>query len=331
MSGLPAGLHGRRRCRPADADAVTAVLGRVRGARRRAAEIVAADLVAIFGRPSLNVARDTVGVRDAGALVGVGDAARRPDRRSCTCCPRTAPRHRHGADALVAGRGPRGRRAPSPRRRSRSTNTAAITLLERDGYDAALGRRGCSRSRSSASRRPRRSPTGYAIRDFVRRTRRACRLRGDRAGVLGVARARRAAVRRLGGDRRSAAPASRPALLGLAARRGEVVGAVLVIEDDDEGWVDQLAVAREHRGRGLGARAADARVRRDVAPRRPPLRPRRRTRGPARAGSTSTSGCACARRTASTRSRSEPAPRAAGCARLRAWRRRTPSGCCSWR
>ena len=36
---------------------------------------------------------------------------------------------------------------------------------------------------------------------------------------------------------------------GLAA--GDVVGAAVLVEEDGSGWVDQLAVARAHRGRGL--------------------------------------------------------------------------------
>ena len=45
-------------------------------------------------------------------------------------------------------------------------------------------------------------------------------------------------------------PGFEPSLLaGRARRRGR--GALLLVVEEDEGWVDQLAVAREHRGRGL--------------------------------------------------------------------------------
>ena len=42
-----------------------------------------------------------------------------------------------------------------------------------------------------------------------------------------------------------------PALLIVAADDGEVVGAVFGISYPDEGWVEQLAVRRDHRGRGI--------------------------------------------------------------------------------
>lgn len=42
-----------------------------------------------------------------------------------------------------------------------------------------------------------------------------------------------------------------PDLVLLVLADTEVVGAALCIVEDDEGWVDQLAVARAHRGRGL--------------------------------------------------------------------------------
>jgi ribosomal protein S18 acetylase RimI-like enzyme len=46
-------------------------------------------------------------------------------------------------------------------------------------------------------------------------------------------------------------PGFAPDLLALAVRGDDVVGAVLVTFDEGEGFVEQLAVAREHRGRGL--------------------------------------------------------------------------------
>jgi len=41
-------------------------------------------------------------------------------------------------------------------------------------------------------------------------------------------------------------------LLLVAVEDDRVVGAALCLEDEDEGWVAELAVPREHRGRGLG-------------------------------------------------------------------------------
>ena len=43
-----------------------------------------------------------------------------------------------------------------------------------------------------------------------------------------------------------------PEHFGIVVRGDEIVGAALLIEEDEELWVAQLAVARIHRGRGLG-------------------------------------------------------------------------------
>lgn len=43
-----------------------------------------------------------------------------------------------------------------------------------------------------------------------------------------------------------------PELQLVAVEDGRVIGAAVCIVDGDEGWVQQLAVARQHRGRGLG-------------------------------------------------------------------------------
>jgi mycothiol synthase len=40
--------------------------------------------------------------------------------------------------------------------------------------------------------------------------------------------------------------------MAIAVAAETVVGAVGMTDDDGEGWVDRLAVARAHRGRGLG-------------------------------------------------------------------------------
>ena len=46
-------------------------------------------------------------------------------------------------------------------------------------------------------------------------------------------------------------PGFEPSLLTLAWHGETPVGAALLVIEGDEGWIDQLAVAREHRGRGL--------------------------------------------------------------------------------
>jgi GNAT superfamily N-acetyltransferase len=47
-------------------------------------------------------------------------------------------------------------------------------------------------------------------------------------------------------------PGFRPENLVLVEHAGDVVGAAVLVHEPDDGWVEQLAVARHHRGRGLG-------------------------------------------------------------------------------
>jgi GNAT superfamily N-acetyltransferase len=47
-------------------------------------------------------------------------------------------------------------------------------------------------------------------------------------------------------------PGFSPDRMALAIFGEEVVGAMLMVDDEGEGWVDRLAVARNHRGRGVG-------------------------------------------------------------------------------
>ena len=248
MRGLPAGLTAGP-LSAADAAAVTAVMAACQEHDDGRADIVEADLVAIFGRPSLNVARDTVGVRDAGALVGVGVQLA---ARIAFVHVLPAYRRRGIGTALMRWSQDAARAAGArlTAQEVSETNRGAITLLERDGYtrrwDAWLLELVLDGEPPAAA-----LADGYALRDFVPG-------RDERATHEVIQRAFSEwpdhdpqpfddwAAMTLG------RPGFAPAQLGLAAREGEVVGAVLLMEDDDLGWIDQLAVAREHRGRGLG-------------------------------------------------------------------------------
>jgi mycothiol synthase len=246
--GLPAGLAAAPLA-AADAVAVTEVMAACQEHDDGRVDIAEADLVAIFGRPSLDLARDTIGVRDAGALVAVGiqlgvriafvhvlPAYR--DRGIGTALMRWS---QDAARAIGAG---------VTAQEISDTNPGAIELLERDGYtrrwDSWMFELVLDREPPPAA-----PPDGYAIRDFEPG-------RDDRAAHAVIQRAFSEwpeyepqpfedwAAMTLG------RPGFVPALLGLAVRDGDVVGAALLMEDDDLGWIDQLAVAREHRGRGLG-------------------------------------------------------------------------------
>jgi mycothiol synthase len=206
------------------------------------------DFVAAWKRPSMELERDTVGVRDGGALVAL---AMLFGERDAFCC--VLPSHRgRGIGAWLlrwtqdAGRA---------RGNARSCQTlsenehAARALLEADGYersweswifDVELER----------EPDPPRLPPGYAIAAFVPG-------RDDRA-VYDV-------VETAFGEWPDAEeetfadwaaetlgrPGFAPEHVGTVVHEGAIVGAAVLIGDDGEIWVAQLAVARDHRGRGL--------------------------------------------------------------------------------
>jgi len=212
-----------------------------------AAEISRADLVAMMGRPSFDFARDSVGVREDGALVAfgvqlgtrltfafvhpaargrglgtwllgwAGEAARAIGAQACT---QSLSEHDEGARALLAAHG------YAPRWED------WLFALDLDAEPA-----------------PPELPDGYAIRPLGAGEERAAFDVIDRAFSEWP-------------DRDGASfedwsastlgrPGFEPGLLALAVRGPDVAGAALLVIEEDEGWVDQLAVAREHRGRGL--------------------------------------------------------------------------------
>jgi mycothiol synthase len=249
VSGLPAGLNAAP-LSAADAAAVTAVWAASEQYDDGRVEVVEADVVAVFGRPSLDVARDTVGILDGEALVAIGLQL---GVRSAFVHVLPAYRGRGIGTWLMRWSQDAARAigADVTEQEISDNERAAIALLEGDGYT----RRWDSWAFEITLEREPPPPAladGYAIRDFVPG-------RDDRAVHDVIQRAfsewpehepqpfddwAAMALRR---------PGFVPSQLGLAVRDDAVVGAVLLMEDeDDEGWVDQLAVVREHRGVGLG-------------------------------------------------------------------------------
>jgi GNAT superfamily N-acetyltransferase len=247
VSGLPDGLTSAP-LSGADTAAVTVVWRACEEHDDGLAECVEADMVAIFGRPSFDFARDTVGVRDGDELVAFGLqlAAR-------ITFVHVLPAYRgRGIGTWLLCWSQDAARAIGARLTAQEISDnehAAIALLEADGY----ARRWDSWAFSIALEREPPAPavpSGYTIRDFVPG-------RDERVVFDLIERAFSEWPERepLTFDDWVATSLGRPGfappLLGLAERDGEVVGAVLLIEDDDEDWIDQLAVAREHRGGGL--------------------------------------------------------------------------------
>jgi mycothiol synthase len=232
---------------PDDAAALTAVWRACEEHDDGRAEMVEADAVTIFGRPSLDFARDTVGVRDGDTLVAFGLQL---GKRVTFVHVLPAYRGRGIGDWLLrwSQDAARALGAEVTAQEISDDERAAIALLESDGY----ARRWDSWAFEIALEREPPAPalpSGYAIRDFVpERDERVVFDLIERAFAEWPEYESGGFDDWVAGSLRR--PGFAPPLLGLAEREGEVVGAVLLIEDD-EGWIDQLAVAREHRGRGL--------------------------------------------------------------------------------
>jgi mycothiol synthase len=212
------------------------------------AEMTHEDIVAAFKRPSLRLERDTVGVRDDGALVALG-----VQLRLRSTFVHVLPSHRGrgiGAwllrwtqdAARAAGHDATGQPLSDGER-------AARALLEADGYERRWDSWMFEIALDAEPAAPA-PPPGYAIRDFEPG-------RDERAAYDVIERAFSEWPEYEGEsfeDWRAdclGRPGFAPDLLALAVRGDEVVGVAALIEDPREGWVSHLAVAREHRGRGL--------------------------------------------------------------------------------
>lgn len=206
------------------------------------------DFVAIWKRPSTDLERDTVGVRDGDALVALAMILGERDAFACVL-----PSHRgRGIGAwLLRWTQEAGRARGNARSwQSLSENEhAARALLEADGYERAWEGWlfGIELEREPD---PPPLPAGYAIRDFIP-------ARDERAvhGVIETAFGEWPDAEEETFEDWAAETLGRPGFapeqIAVVVHDREIVAAAVLIHEAGETWVAQLAVAREHRGRGL--------------------------------------------------------------------------------
>jgi mycothiol synthase len=232
---------------PADLDEVLAVWVACEEHDDGAAEVSRADLVAMTGRPSFDFARDTAGVREDGALVAFG--AQIGKRLTFAHVLPGARGRGNGAWLLGWAEGAARAIGASACSQSLSEHDAAArALLGAHGYEERWEEWSFTLALDAEPESPA-LPAGYAIRPFGP---------GDeRAAYDVIDRAFAEWPDREGGSFEDwsasslGRPGFEPSLLALAVRGDEVAGALLLVIEAGEGWVDQLAVARQHRGRGL--------------------------------------------------------------------------------
>jgi mycothiol synthase len=244
---LPAGLRAVP-LTPEDAADVTAVWRACEIYDDGRAEIVPADVVAFLGGPRLDFQRDTVGIHAGGQLVAVGVQL---GVRLTFVHVLPAWRGR-GVGTWLSRWSQDAARALGATATAQTVSEherAAIALLEAEGFERRWEEWLFEIAIDAAPPAPA-LPPGYAIRAMrPGRDERAAFDVIERAFSEFPERPPRAyddwAAMELG------RPGFAPDLLGLAVHGDEVVGAVLIAFDEREGYVSQLAVAREHRGRGI--------------------------------------------------------------------------------
>jgi len=234
---------------PGDAAAVTAVWQTCEIHDDGAPDFEEADVVAFGQRPSFDFARHTLGVRDGAELVAFG----------AVILPRiifvhVLPAHRgRGIGTRLLAWSEEAARAAgmdAAAQEVSDNDRVAIALLEAHGYE----REWDSWTFVIVLEReppPPLLPDGYALRAFVRGE-------DDRVVYDTIQRAFGEWPDYTGSQFEdwAATTLDRPGfeaeLLSVCERDDEVAGALLLIEAGDECWIDQVAVAREHRGHGLG-------------------------------------------------------------------------------
>ena len=206
------------------------------------------DLVAVFQRPSFDPAARTVAVRDGGAIVAF--ALLHGSRHAFVC---VAPSHRgRGLGTWLCGWTQTAARALGHAETCQGITEhehAAHALLRGAGYAADFASWNFELSLAEPPAAPD-VAEGYALRSFVPgRDDRAVHRVIDDAFAEWEGQSRVAfedwAAERLG------RPGFAPEHLVVAACGDAPVGAALLTAEDGLLWVAQLAVAREHRGRGL--------------------------------------------------------------------------------
>jgi GNAT superfamily N-acetyltransferase len=206
------------------------------------------DLVAVWKRPSLDPERHTIGVRDGDALVAHALLFGERDAFACVL-----PSHRgRGIGRWLLRWTQDAGRAAGNAVTSQSVserNHGAAALLEADGF-AARWRAWFFDLELAAEPAPPVPPDGYAIAAFEpgRDDRAVHRLIADAFGEWPEHDADTFedwVAQTLG------RPGFRPEHIARALCGTELAGAAVMVDDERVLWVDQLAVAPAHRGRGV--------------------------------------------------------------------------------
>ena len=247
MSELPPGLH----CAPlgpGDRAAVTSLWRACEVHDDGEALFTEEDFIVTMQRPSLDVARHTIGVRAGEALVAQAVMLGERDVFACV-----APAHRGlGIGRWLLDWTQAAGRAAGYAVTSQSVsvrNATAIALLEGDGYDARWSAWIFDVEHARAPDPPL-LPPGYAIRAFVPGS--------DDRTVHQVTEGAFSEWPEYDPDtfedwaaETVQRPGFAPDQIALAVRGEEVAGAMVLLDEERGMWVSQLAVVRAHRRRGL--------------------------------------------------------------------------------
>jgi mycothiol synthase len=248
VTGLPDGLVAAP-LRHDDADAATRLWQACEEHDDGEPSFTAEEFAVIAQTPSIDLARASIGIRDDGELIALGLLH---DERHAYAHVLPASRGRGIGSWLLrwtqeagraAGNRETGQTIPDGR-----ADVAAMLLA--DGYtprwhswrfDIEI----------AGDPGPARLPEGHAIRDLVPGTDDARIAHGVIDEAFGEWPERDPWPF---GDWAAATvlrPGFSPSDIALVEARGDVVGVAVIVSEEDIAWVDQLAVARAHRGKGL--------------------------------------------------------------------------------
>jgi GNAT superfamily N-acetyltransferase len=234
---------------PEDADDVVALWRECEQIDEGEAVFTEEDFIAVSNKPSFDFARDSVGLRDGGRLVALGFL---DDERHAYV--HVAPSHRgQGIGSWLLGWTQAAGREAGHRFSGQTIcdgRDAVAELLRADGYTPRWDSWVLAIKLDRTPENPQ-LPPGYVIRDLVPGS------GDDRAvhRVIDDAFADWPDRERWPFEDWTAETLGRPGFkpenIPLVGYGDDVVGAAVLIDDEAMGWVDQLAVARAHRGRGL--------------------------------------------------------------------------------